>query len=126
MFVKNVMSKRKADAISNGVFLVSLGILLYSNAWWPPGILLGLWATLATRQYLTGRFYDLIVTSVILIGLFIVSLLRLDWTIIIPILLVLGGIHIIFREYCVAKGIEEEDTIEELEKEIEDGKDKDL
>jgi hypothetical protein len=123
--MKSVMSKRKADAISNGVFLVSLGILLYTNAWWP-GILLGLWATLAVRQYLTGRLYDLIMTSIILIGLFFVTLLHLDWSIVVPILLVLGGIHIIFREYCVAEGIEEEDSIEEMEKEIEDGTDSNL
>lgn len=112
------MSKRKADAISNGVFLISLAILIFTNAWWP-GILIVLWLTLFCRQLLTKRFYDLTVTSILLIGLFIVSFLELNW-IITPVLLVLGGIYIIFREYCVAEGIEE-DPIEEKEKEIEDG-----
>lgn len=120
---KMTWSKRKADAVSNGVFLVGLGILVYSSAWWP-GILLVLWATLATRQYLTGRIYDLAITSVLLLGLFIVTLLNLNWTVIVPVLLILGGIHIIFREYCVAEGIEDEDPIEEKEKEIEDGSSK--
>lgn len=114
------MSKKKADAISNGVFLISLGILVYSNAWWP-GILLAIWATLAIRQYLTGRIYDLIITTILLIGLFVVTLLNLNWSVLVPVLLILGGIHIIFREYCVAEGTEEEDPIEETEKEIEDG-----
>lgn len=123
------MSKRKADAISNGVFLVGLGIMVFSNAWWP-GILMVLWATLATRQYFTGRIYDLVVTSVLLVGLFIITLLNLNWTVIVPVLLILGGIHIIFREYCFAGAISEEDDpsemIEEQEKEIEDGSSKEL
>lgn len=123
---KIYMSKRKADAISNGVFLVCLGILIYSDAWWP-GILLALWATLATRQYFSGRIYDLIVTSILLLGLFIITLLNLNWAVIVPVLLILGGIHIIFREYCVAEGVEADDPvqeIEETEKEIEDGSSK--
>ena len=120
-----LLSKKKADAISNGIFLVGLGVLVYTAAWWP-GILLVLWATLATRQFLTGRIYDLVITTVLLVGLFFVTLLNLDWSVIVPVLLVLGGIHIIFREYCVAEGVEgEAGTIEETEKEIEDGSSKD-
>lgn len=116
------MSKRKADAISNGIFLIGLGILVYTSLWWP-GILLVLWATLASRQWLTGRIYDLIVTTILLIGLSLIILFNLNWTVIVPVLLVLGGIHIIFREYCVAEGAgeTEDELIEETEKEIEDG-----
>jgi hypothetical protein len=117
------MSKRKADAISNGVFLICLAVLIYTKAWWP-GILLALWVTLGIRQYLTGRFYDLVVTTVLLVGLFLVTFFNLNWSVLVPVLLVLGGIHIIFREYCVAEGVEDEDTIEETEKEIEDGDEK--
>jgi hypothetical protein len=117
------MSKKKADAISNGVFLIGLGILVYTNYWWP-GILIPLWATLALRQALTGRFYDLIIATIILLGLFLLTFFNLNWMIIVPVLLILGGIHIIFREYCVAEGIEEEDPIEEKEKEIEDDAEK--
>lgn len=112
------MSKRKADAISNGIFLVGIGILVFTNYWWP-GILVVLWATLALRQYLTHRYYDLAMTTLILLGLTAVAMLNLDWIVIVPVLLVLGGIHIIFREYCMAEGLEEED-IEEQEREIED------
>lgn len=116
------MSKRKADAISNGIFLIGIGILVFSGYWWP-GILLAIWATLATRQYLTGRIYDLVLTTILLVGLSIVIILNLNWSVLVPVLLVLGGLHIIFREYCFAEGAgeNEEDTIEETEKEIEDG-----
>lgn len=115
-----LMSKKKADAISNGVFLISIGILAFSDQWWP-GILLALWATLGLREYLTGRYYDLALTTLFLWGLFLLTLLQLNWSVIVPVLLILGGIHLIFREYCVAEGVEDEDVIEETEKEIEDG-----
>lgn len=113
------MSKRRADAISNGIFLVGLGILVYSGFWWP-GILVVLWTTLAVRQYFTGRIYDLIISSVLLWALFFIVFFNVEWSVLIPVLLILGGIHIIFREYSVASGVEEEDPIDEREKEIED------
>lgn len=92
------LEKRKADALANGVFLIGLGILFFTGYWWP-GILLALYATLAIRQYFTGRLFDLIVTTVILLGLFIVSILNLRWELIMPFLFILGGLYIIFREY---------------------------
>lgn len=117
-----ILSKRKADAISNGIFLICLGILVYTNAWWP-GILLALWATLATRQFLTNRLYDLLWSTVLLVGLFLVTIFDLNWSVLVPVLLVLGGIHLIFREYCAAEGAGEDEVelVEETEKEIEDG-----
>lgn len=114
-----ILSKRKADAVSNGIFLICLGVLIYTDFWWP-GILLALWLTLVVRQYLTGRIYDLVITTILLLGLFFITLLNINWSILVPVLLILGGIHVIFREYCVAEGIEEEDPIEETEREIED------
>lgn len=118
-----ILSKRKADAVSNGVFLISLAVLIYTDFWWP-GILIALWLTLIVRQYLTGRIYDLVMTSILLLGLFFITMLNINWSILVPVLLILGGIHIIFREFCVAEGIEDEDPIEETEREIEDDTDK--
>lgn len=114
------MSKKKADAISNGIFLIGIGILLFTNYWWP-GILAVLWATLATRQLLTKRLYDFGITTLLLGSLFLITFFKIDWFVLVPVLLVLGGIHIIFREYCVAEGDEDDDPIEETEKELEDG-----
>ena len=94
------ITKRKAEAISSGVFLIAFGILFYFNAWWP-GILLALWAFLATRQSLMGRHFDLIVTTFFLVGLFVVTTFNISWSLLGPLLFVGGGIYIIFREYFV-------------------------
>lgn len=112
-----IVSKKKAEAISNGVLLISIGILFYTNAWWP-GILLAIWATLALRQYLSGRMYDLIISSTILIGLFFITLFNVNWSLLMPILFVVGGIYIIFREYFFGGATDEEDKSEEIEDDI--------
>lgn len=112
-----ILSKRKSEAISNGVLLISLGILFYTNAWWP-GILLAIWATLALRQYLSGRIYDLMISSVILIGLFLITFFNVNWSLLMPILFIVGGIYIIFREYFFAGATDEEDKSEEIKDDI--------
>jgi hypothetical protein len=98
MLEKYRVPKAKADAFANGVFLISLGILIFTGAWWP-GILLAIWAMLAVRQFFTARLYDLIITSVILIGLFFISYFDIHWAILMPVLFVVGGLYLIFREY---------------------------
>ncbi len=96
-----ILSKKKADALSNGVFLIGLGILFYTNAWWP-GIIVALWAFLAVRQYLTGRNYDLIISSAICAALFLISIFKFSWDVLMPVLFIIGGTYIIFREYYFA------------------------
>lgn len=107
-----ILTKRKAEIISNGIFLIALGFLFWTNGWWP-GILLAIWACLGARQYLTGRYWDFGITSIILIGLFIVSFFNINLTVLIPVLFVVGGIYIIFREYLIAEEIE--NNVEEIE-----------
>lgn len=93
-----LMSKNKSDAISNGLFLISLGGLFYFNFWWP-GILLSIWVLLAVRQFLTGRKFDLILTSIVLLGLFLVAYFNINFAHLMPALFILGGLYVILREY---------------------------
>lgn len=95
---REYLSQNKASGISNGLFLIGLGILFFTNLWWP-GILLVIWITLFTRQFLIGRMYDSIISSVVLLGLFFASLFNYDWSFLVPILFIVGGLIIIAREY---------------------------
>ncbi|MEI8365591.1 MAG: hypothetical protein WCF65_04150 [Parachlamydiaceae bacterium] len=115
---KEILSKRKSIAISNGLFLIGIGILYYTETWWP-GILLVLWLTLAARQYLSGRKYDFAITSVILIGLFLITFFKIQSAMLIPVLFVTGGIYIIFREYFFAGEPDGEDKSQEMKDDIE-------
>ena len=115
---KGLISKRKADAISNGSFLIGLGVLFYTNTWWP-GILLILWIALVMRQYLTGRNYDAVLSTIILVGLFLISYIQINWSILVPVLFIIGGIYLIFKEYFYS-----DDDMEEQIDELEDNHDK--
>ena len=102
----NRISKRRAEALASGVFLISLGILFYFDAWWP-GILLAIGAFLVTRQTLTGRLVDSVVTTFILGGLFIVMTFNIPWSTLGPLLFIMGGGYILFREYFLSEEKEE-------------------
>lgn len=114
-------SKRKADAIANGAFLICLGILFYTNYWWP-GILLALWVTVSLRQFLTGRVYDFCISTFVLLGLFVVSFFDFEWSVLLPVLFVVGGIYIIFREYFFADDTNGEEKSQEILDDTDDGK----
>lgn len=119
MMTQPILSRRKTEAIANGCFLIALGILFYTRAWWP-GILLAIWVLLAVRQYFSGRYYDLFLSTVILVGLFVASFFKYDWSMIIPILFVVGGIYIIFREYFFSEDTNGEEKSQEIRDDIDD------
>jgi hypothetical protein len=92
------MKRSKAEAIGNGVFLIVLGFLFYFNWWWP-GILVAVWASFAVRQLLTGRQQDFLLTTLLLGCLFLVVLFNLSWNMLTPLLFILGGGYLIYKEY---------------------------
>lgn len=93
------MKPSKAEAIGNGVFLILLGVLFYFRWLWP-GILLAVWASFGIRQLLTGRHSDFLLTSLLLGSLFIVIFFDLSWNMLTPILFVLGGGYLIYKEFA--------------------------
>lgn len=93
-----ISTHRRADALSFGVLLITLGILLFTRTWWP-WILVGVGAALMTRQYFLERYYDIFITFIIFGGLFCFSYFVVNWTVVLSVLFTLAGIFIIFREY---------------------------
>ena len=114
---KIVMSEKKASSIANGLFLISIGVLFFTNLWWP-GILLAIWISMASKQYLTGRLYDAAITSVILLGLFVTSLVNLNWAYFLPVIFIVSGIFLIYREYSGPHDTNGEDKSEEIKEDV--------
>ncbi|MEI8125170.1 MAG: hypothetical protein WCG42_05405 [Parachlamydiaceae bacterium] len=110
---QEILSKRKANAISNGLLFIGIGILYYTNTWWP-GILLVAWASLGMRQYLSGRIYDLVISSIILLGLFGITIFDIKSAVLVPVLFIIGGIYIIFREYFFGDDLNGEEKSQEI------------
>jgi len=92
------LSPRKANILSNGFFLITLGVLLYLNAWWP-GILIALWILFASRQILTGRAVDFFITTVTFICIFAIYFFNINSMTLMPTLLVMAGAYIILKEF---------------------------
>jgi len=113
MFKSPQFSFKRANRISNGIFLVSLALLFLTNLWWP-GILLAIWATLFSKQYLSGRLYDAGISSVVFLGLFLLTLFEFHY--LAPVLLLVGGIFLIFREFSSPEDTNgEEKSVEIIE-----------
>lgn len=120
---KKIMSQRKAHALSFALFLIGLAILTLSKIWWP-AIMLVIGLPLALRQYLLGRMYDMIISLVVFIGVFITVQFQIKWDILLPVLFTIGGIYIFFREFFGPKNASEAEEEEDKNKEIEENSDK--
>ena len=65
-----LVSRRRAKVFSVALFLIGLAIISYLHTWWP-AIMLVLGLPLAFRQYLLGRFYDMVITLFVFVGVFV-------------------------------------------------------
>ena len=114
-----IVTQRRADTISLGLFFIGLGSLMYINLFWPWMLLL-IGVSLVARQYLRGRRYDMIITSFVFGGLFLFYFSEIDWAELMPVLLVTGGIYLIFREYLVTKKRFGKEKVEDERENIEE------
>jgi hypothetical protein len=108
---KQITSRKTARALSFALFLFGIALLAYLGKWWP-GIMLVIGLPVALREYLLRHYYDMGITLFVFIGIFITA--QFEWKILLPILFVLGGIYVLFREYLESKQCplaEEEDDI---------------
>lgn len=115
------VSKKKAHTISTAFFLFGLALLVFTDNWWP-GIMLAVGVTLAVRQYLLGRVYDMGVSLLVFIGTFVTVQFNINWRVFLPILFTVGAIYILLREFMNLDGCNEADEEEDLNHEIEEKK----
>src|SRR5262245_22916953 len=92
-----MLPKKKAYAISNGVFLILLGLLFYTGQWWP-GILFVIGATFAIRQYLIGHRIEFLITLILIALLGIFSLTGHATSLLFPFGLIVLGLCLIIKE----------------------------
>ncbi|MFA6118688.1 MAG: hypothetical protein WCT85_05570 [Parachlamydiales bacterium] len=116
---KPIMSRKKAHSLSFALFLIGIGIISYIKYWWP-GIMLAIGLPIALRQYLLGRRFDMFVSLIVFLGVYITVQFQIKWDIILPVLFTIGGIYVFFREFFGPKDVEEEDTEEDKNLEIEE------
>ncbi len=114
-----LVSRKKAKTISISLFLVALAIVSYTGDWWP-GIMLAIGIPLALKQYLLGKKYDVLITLIVFVGVFLSIHQKLFWPILLPVLFTLGGIYVFFRDIIEESSISEPEQEEDLNEEIEE------
>lgn len=118
---KPITSKKKAQAISTALFLLSLAILVITNAWWP-GIMLALGLTLALKQYLLGRTYDMGISLLVFVGTFITVQFDISWKILLPTLFTIGAVYVLIKEFMDSEKEDEPEKEEDINHELEEKK----
>ena len=92
-------NKRMADAISGGIFLISLGVLLYTGWWWP-GIMVAIGLSSGASLIFRGRIWQGILSLAffcsIPIAIWIINETDVSWTLVGAFILIgLGVITIV-------------------------------
>lgn len=118
---KPITSKKKAQAISTALFLLSLAVLIITNAWWP-GIMLAIGLALALKQYLLGRIYDMGISLLVFVGTFVTVQFDISWKILLPALFAMGAVYVLIREFIGVDGEPETEKEEDINHEIEEKK----
>lgn len=92
------MTEEKANTVGKGVLLIGLGILFFINNWWP-GILLVILASIGTRHFLLGKYFELAVLVALFFLILAVSYYRIEVMYLVPSLLIITGLYFILKEY---------------------------
>jgi len=118
-----ITSKKKAGTVSTVLFLLGLAVLTFTEMWWP-GIMLAVGFSLALRQYLLGRTYDMCISLLVFVGTFITVQFDISWRVFLPILFTLGAIYALCHEFMAPdeEGEDEVEKDEDVQHEIEEEK----
>jgi len=95
-------AKHKASGISVGIFLISLGVLIFTGWWWP-GIMIALGLSSGAELIFRGQTMKGIGSLVLFWGIaFIVIIAKtmsIPWNVIAPLILIGIGVIILVRAF---------------------------
>ncbi len=118
-------SRRRASALSSALFFVGLAVLAICHSWWP-NIVLVIGIPLALRQLILGHYYDMVISLIIFIGVFLLALYNLSWDILLPVLFGTAAVFILMREFQLSREHPEDEEEEDINLEIEEQEAEDL
>jgi len=94
--------QRRASAISGGIFLISLGVLLYTGWWWP-GIMFAIGlaggAELAFRGKTLRGIGTLAFFCAIPVAIWIIQEAEIPWTLVGPLVLIGIGVIALVKAF---------------------------
>ena len=96
--------KGKGDAISGGIFLISLGVLLFTGWWWP-GIMIALGLSSGAGLIFRGKIWQGVLSLAffcsIPIGVWIIQETEVPWTLVGPLILIGIGVIVLVKAFIL-------------------------
>lgn len=100
--------KRRASTISGGIFLISLGVLLFTGWWWP-GIMFAIGLSAGAELVFRGKFLrgigTLIFFCAIPIIIWIIQEVNVPWEVVGPLVLIGVGVIILVKTFLLGKSL---------------------
>ncbi len=112
-----LLSRRKAHSLGSCLFLLILAILAYTKYWWP-GLLLAFGLSMALRQYLLGKRFDMFISLFVFLGAYITVQFKIAWEVILPVIFLLGALYVFLKEFIGPKERDEIEIEEDMNEEI--------
>lgn len=107
MTTDDMTRKRQGDAISGGIFLISLGVLIFTGWWWP-GIMIALGLSSGAGLIFRGRIWQGILSLAffcsIPIVVWIIQETAIPWTLVGPLILIGIGVIILVKAFVLREG----------------------
>jgi hypothetical protein len=99
--------RRRASGISGGIFLISLGVLLYTGWWWP-GIMFAIGlaggAELVFRGKILRGIGTLAFFCAIPIAVWIIQKNEIPWSLVGPLVLIGIGVIVLVKTFYLREG----------------------
>lgn len=95
-------TKQKADAITGGILLIGLGVLLFTNLWWP-GIMFVVGLSSGAGLIFRGRTVQGIGSLALLwsipFGIWIIQRAEISWMLVGPMILIGVGVIVLAKAF---------------------------
>ena len=88
--------RNRTPSVSGGIFLIGLGILVFTSWWWP-GILLVIGLASSAELILRGKYLSALVTFAFFAAIPLFVSADIPWRIVGPFILIAMGAAAIFR-----------------------------
>ena len=101
---KDAELRRRGDAFSGGIFLISLGVLLFTGWWWP-GIMVAIGLSSGAGLIFRGKIWEGIGSLVFFCGIAVaVEIVRatdIDWTLMAAFILIGVGVITLIKAFVL-------------------------
>lgn len=99
--------RRRASAVSGGIFLISLGVLLFTGWWWP-GIMFAIGLSAGAELVFRGKTFRGIGTlaffCAIPIAIWIIQETEIPWSLVGPLVLIGVGVIVLVKAVFLREG----------------------